>query len=163
MGVEVFFGGEWSWPKVQALLWALLAAPFLLVWFYFLRSNKPRKQQYKLPPGPPTWPIIGNTNVLLHTTKPTHHVVDALSKVYGPLMLLKVGVQNFVFVSDPEVTMEFLKAQDHNFNNRPPRLLVGKYLLYGDSHMSKHERQPSLHAHSVDSLCTDQFPNCVGD
>ncbi|CAM6092162.1 unnamed protein product [Calypogeia fissa] len=123
MGVDVFF--EWPWPKVVASLWALLAAPFLLVWFFYLRNNKQKK--YRLPPGPPKYPFIGNMNVLMDTSKPTHHVVDDLAKTYGPLLLLKVGVQNLVFVSDPEMTMEFLKAQDHLFAYRPDGLLAGRY------------------------------------
>ncbi|CAM6115215.1 unnamed protein product [Calypogeia fissa] len=86
MGVDVFYF-EWPWPKVVAFLWAPLAAPFLLVWFFYLRNNKQTK--YRLLPGPPTYPIIGNMNVFLDTSKPTHHVVDNLAKTYGPLLLLK--------------------------------------------------------------------------
>ncbi|CAM6100462.1 unnamed protein product [Calypogeia fissa] len=134
MGVDVFSDFEWPWPKVVAFLCALLAAPFLLVWFFYLRNNKQMK--YRLPPGPPTYPIIGNMNVLVDTSKPTHQVVDDLAKTYGPLLLLKVGVQNLVFVSDPELTGELLKAQGHLFAYRPDGLLAPRYLVYGESHIS---------------------------
>jgi hypothetical protein len=138
MGAEVLPSNKWSWPTVVALVWTLLAAPYLLFWILFLRKEKLQKRKYKLPPGPPTWPIVGNVGALLDTTKSTHQVIDDLTKVYGPIMLLKIGVQNIIFVSDPEMTLEFSKAQDHLFAFRPEGL--AKYLLYGDSHLSKHTR-----------------------
>lgn len=132
MGLEVFSSVEWTWATVVAWAWALLAAPFVLVWFFYLRTEK----QYKLPPGPPRWPIVGNLGVLLDTKKPLHQAIDDLSKVYGPLLMLKVGKQNMVFVSDSELTMQFCKSQDHLFSYRPDTLLAGKYLVYGDSHLT---------------------------
>lgn len=119
-----------QWPLgVITLAWALLAAPLLFIWISFRSKGK----IYNLPPGPRRWPLIGNITTLMDASRPAHHIINDLAKVYGPIMLLKVGVQNLVFVTDPELAMEILKVKDHLFGNRPAGVPACKYLTYGES------------------------------
>ncbi|XP_021728617.1 cytochrome P450 76AD1-like [Chenopodium quinoa] len=74
----------------------------------FSKSNK-------LPPGPTPWPIIGN--ILKLGDKP-HHVVAELSKIYGPIMTLKLGSITTVVISSPEVAQEMFLKHDLDFSGR---------------------------------------------
>jgi hypothetical protein len=133
MGLEIFQSGEWS--RSTSMI-ALLAAPFLLLWFLFLRYRDAPKQP-RLPPGPPALPLLGHLRIFADNTRPIHHTIDDLHKIYGPVIFLKMGVMKMVYVNDTALAMEITKAQDHLFAYRPP-LLAGKYLLYGDSHICKY-------------------------
>jgi hypothetical protein len=133
---DQILSGGWPWLKVLSLVWALIAAPFLYVWILVHYSQVSQKRKYKLPPGPPTWPIIGGIPSLI-ASKPAHQVVCDLSKVYGPIVLVKFGVNNLVFINNAELTMEIIKAQDHLFAYRPVGLPSKKYLLYGENHLGK--------------------------
>uniref|UniRef100_A0A803NEZ2 Uncharacterized protein n=1 Tax=Chenopodium quinoa TaxID=63459 RepID=A0A803NEZ2_CHEQI len=84
--------------QFKDLVWLLLEA----------KSNK-------LPPGPTPWPIIGN--ILKLGDKP-HHVVAELSKIYGPIMTLKLGSITTVVISSPEVAQEMFLKHDLDFSGR---------------------------------------------
>ncbi|KAL3695026.1 hypothetical protein R1sor_008677 [Riccia sorocarpa] len=89
----------------------------VLVWTLqlILVVNRRRKTA-NFPPGPPRWPVIGN---LLALGKMAHHDMARLSRQYGELMYLKLGVVNSVVVSSPEMAKEFFKVQDSVFSGRP--------------------------------------------
>ncbi|KAH0746163.1 hypothetical protein KY285_007820 [Solanum tuberosum] len=55
---------------------------------------------WKLPPGPKPWPIIGNLNLLGPIP---HQSFDLLSKKYGELMLLKFGSRPVLVASSAEM------------------------------------------------------------
>ncbi|WJX37488.1 hypothetical protein P8452_25248 [Trifolium repens] len=86
------------------------------------RSKKYDSSTKRIPPGPLKLPIIGNI-INLITTNPPRKLRD-LSKIYGPLMHLQLGVVFFVVVSSPEVAREVLKTHDINFASRPHLLAV---------------------------------------
>ncbi|KAG6400504.1 hypothetical protein SASPL_137341 [Salvia splendens] len=77
---------------------------------------KPRSNG-KSPPGPPRLPIIGN---MLQLGKNPHKSLARLSKIYGPLMSLKLGNQLAAVVSSPELAKEVLHKQGRVFSKPFP-------------------------------------------
>ncbi|KMT00135.1 hypothetical protein BVRB_1g019570 [Beta vulgaris subsp. vulgaris] len=69
-----------------------------------------------LPPGPKPWPIIGSIHKL--GDKP-HHVVAKLSKIYGPIMSLKLGSITTIVISSPEIAKEMFLEHDLALSSRP--------------------------------------------
>ncbi|GJN33881.1 hypothetical protein PR202_gb22509 [Eleusine coracana subsp. coracana] len=84
------------------------------------------RRAYNLPPGPKSWPIIGNLNLIGPLP---HRSIHALSKKYGPLMHLQFGSVPVVVGSSPEMAKFFLKTHDTAYADRP-RFAVGKYSAY---------------------------------
>lgn len=104
-------------------------APAVLLMFSFLltylllaavtsrrRSSAPLRLVPSRPPGPPRclgWPIIG----LLHIIgKAPHLSLATLSRVYGPVMSLRLGSLTTVVISSPEAAREVLRTLDHFFS-----------------------------------------------
>ncbi|KAK2378967.1 cytochrome P450 76T24 [Trifolium repens] len=70
----------------------------------------------KLPPGPPSYPLIGN--LLQLGPSKLHQSLTKLSKTYGPIMSLKIGTINTVVISSPKITKEALHKNDQALSNR---------------------------------------------
>ncbi|KAL0360905.1 UNVERIFIED_CONTAM: cytochrome [Sesamum radiatum] len=95
-----------------------LTASFLLllclIWacFHLLNSNSRRRRSAKLPPGPYPFPVIGN---ILQLGQNPHQSLTKLSKIYGPLMHLRLGSIDTIVVSSPEMAKEILQTHDQAF------------------------------------------------
>jgi len=94
--------------------------PILFVFLLFLSlalvlRKRARGGNLRLPPSPPKLPIIGNLHQI--GTLP-HRSFQALSKKYGPIMLLHLGSVPSLVVSSPEIVKEMLKTHDIIFSNR---------------------------------------------
>lgn len=100
-------------------LLALGAASVLL----FLVSVKPRGS-LSLPPGPPSWPIVGS---LLSLSTLPHRSMETLARKYGPIMFMRLGFLNHLIISNAEMAREILKVHDAEFASRP-RSTAGKYV-----------------------------------
>ncbi|KAL9447981.1 hypothetical protein AB3S75_015455 [Citrus x aurantiifolia] len=112
----------------MALLIVFLVS--LPVIFYFLHLqrkliNKPKTTSALLPPGPRGLPLIGNLHQLESTN--FHYQLWNLSKKYGPLMSLRLGLVQTVVVSSVKIANEALKTYDVEFSGRPA--LVGQQKL----------------------------------
>nr|GFC30836.1 cytochrome P450 [Tanacetum cinerariifolium] len=70
-----------------------------------------------LPPGPPGLPIIGNLHQLDMSDLADH--LWRLSKHYGPLMSIRLGMVQTLVVSSAEMAKEVMKTNDLNFCTRP--------------------------------------------
>ncbi|KAL1216138.1 Cytochrome P450 71B28 [Cardamine amara subsp. amara] len=93
----------------------LLCLFFLLpLFFIFLKNLKPSK--WKLPPGPPKLPIIGN---LHQRRKLNPRNSRNLSQKYGPVVLLRYGFVPVVVISSKEAAEEVLKIHDLDCCSRP--------------------------------------------
>lgn len=81
-----------------------------------LTSKSQARKTSKLPPGPNGLPIIGN--ILDLGFKP-HRSLTKLSRIYGPVISLKLGTITTVVVSSPETTKAVLQTHDLSFSSRP--------------------------------------------
>ena len=103
-------------PMSVLVLCSVIWASILVL---MLRSRA--RKSAKLPPGPYQFPIIGN--VLKLGDKP-HKSLAELSKVYGPLMSLKLGCITAIVVSSPELAKVFLQTNDLVFSSHTvPRVV----------------------------------------
>lgn len=85
----------------------------------------------KLPPNPPSLPIIGN----LHQIKqPIHHYFHNLSKNYGPIFTLKFGSQLLAIVSSASLAEECFIKNDIIFANRRHSIRT-KYLGFNSTNV----------------------------
>ncbi|KAL8495443.1 hypothetical protein ACS0TY_019548 [Phlomoides rotata] len=80
-----------------------------------LTSSFRARRSSRLPPGPYQFPIIGN--ILELGTKP-HQSLAKLSRIYGPLMSLKLGSKTTIVVSSPEIAKIVLQKHDIEFSSR---------------------------------------------
>jgi isoflavone 2'-hydroxylase len=71
----------------------------------------------KLPPCPPSFPIIGNLHQLKQP-QPIHRYFHDLSQKYGPIFTLKFGSQLVAIVSSASIAEECLNKNDIIFANR---------------------------------------------
>ncbi|KAK3435617.1 hypothetical protein EUGRSUZ_C00341 [Eucalyptus grandis] len=100
-----------------------LSLLFLLYRFFIHKSTNPN---HRLPPSPPSLPIIGH----LHLVKePLHRFLHDLSLQHGPVFFLRFGSRKTVVVSSLPAVEECFTEKDVTFANRP-RLLLGKLLAY---------------------------------
>ena len=98
----------------DAIIWLAL---FFVIWAstYFLVSELRSRRIARLPPGPYPIPIIGN---ILNVGQKPHESFAKLSKIYGPLMYLKLGSKRTVVVSSPTIASEVLQKYDQLFSGR---------------------------------------------
>ncbi|PIN03539.1 hypothetical protein CDL12_23930 [Handroanthus impetiginosus] len=82
--------------------WSLTFPWLCIIAALALISKRIAKQnpQPKLPPGPKSWPIIGNLNQIVSIP---HQSLHFLSQKYGEIMLLKFGKFPVVVASSPEI------------------------------------------------------------
>ncbi|KAG5053853.1 hypothetical protein JHK85_006363 [Glycine max] len=106
------------------LLIICLTLPLLLL-FFFQNSRTIKKPPF--PPGPRGLPIIGNLHQLNNSA--LHLQLWQLSKKYGPLFSLQLGLRQAIVVSSAKVAKELLKDHDLEVSGRP-KLLSQQKLSY---------------------------------
>lgn len=123
MGMQYHENLKMHW--LRAYLFFLLSLLVLVVasllWF-----RKWRTLPLRLPPGPPSFPIIGNLHLLGSLP---HRSLSLLSQSYGPLMSLRLGSVPVLVVSSSSMASEILKTQDRAFASRP-RNAAAAYLSF---------------------------------
>nr|XP_009780149.1 PREDICTED: geraniol 8-hydroxylase-like [Nicotiana sylvestris] len=93
----------------------LLGLLFIWILVYGVMSLERSKNKKRLAPGPFPLPIIGNLHLL--GDKP-HISLAKLSKIYGPIMNLKLGQVNTVVISSSVLAREVMQKRDLVFANR---------------------------------------------
>ncbi|XP_031497969.1 geraniol 8-hydroxylase-like, partial [Nymphaea colorata] len=86
---------------------------FLLCFFGFLLF--PRKTNRRLPPGPVGLPFLGS---LLELGNKVNESLYSLSKIYGPLMTIRLGMKTVIVVSSAKMAEEVLHKHDRAFSGR---------------------------------------------
>ncbi|XP_020579331.1 cytochrome P450 71A1-like [Phalaenopsis equestris] len=110
----------------MATIMILLNLLTILLLFFFLRKRKDAAAN-KLPPCPRGLPLLGNLHQLGSFP---HRSLNSLSKQYGPLILLRLGiVAPTVVISSAELAEQVMKTQDLIFASRPPSSMAN-HLLY---------------------------------
>ncbi|XP_004492664.1 cytochrome P450 76T24-like [Cicer arietinum] len=92
----------------------LLILISFIVFFILRKLNQPQNSK-KLPPGPNPLPIIGN---ILEFGKTPHKTLTKLSKIYGPIMTLKLGRITTIVISSPQLAKQVLHENAQIFSNR---------------------------------------------
>ncbi|XP_028808718.1 3,9-dihydroxypterocarpan 6A-monooxygenase-like [Neltuma alba] len=90
------------------LIWAV---PIILVRAILTRYQS----KARLPPGPPSLPLIGHFHLLPPLP---HRALHNLSARYGPIIQLFLGSVPCVVASTPETAREFLKTHESCFSDR---------------------------------------------
>ncbi|KAK1408559.1 hypothetical protein QVD17_40439 [Tagetes erecta] len=85
------------------------------------------KQNHRLPPSPPSLPIIGH---LHHLGPLVHSSLHNLSTRYGPLIHLRLGSVSCIVASTPDLAHDLLKTNDLAFSYRKQSLAVN-HITYG--------------------------------
>ncbi|KAK6148262.1 hypothetical protein DH2020_019174 [Rehmannia glutinosa] len=109
-------------------LYALVTTLIVLfcAWYIFKRRQINSGGKKKLPPSPPTLPVIGNLHQLGLLP---HRTLWNLSRKHGPVMLIKFGSRPTLVVSSAEVAKEISKTHDLSFADRPGLFSLNK-LMY---------------------------------
>ncbi|XP_062015712.1 phenylacetaldehyde oxime monooxygenase CYP71AN24-like [Rosa rugosa] len=105
----------------------LFLVSLLSLSIFILFSFSGSGSKLKLPPSPTRLPLIGNLHQL--GTLP-HRSLGNLSKKYGPLMLLHLGIVPTLVVSSAEMAKEVMKTHDTVFSSRP-KTTAANILVYG--------------------------------
>ncbi|CAN6234465.1 unnamed protein product [Urochloa humidicola] len=120
-----------SATTLSFLFLSLATALFVLL---LIRSLKNQHRHRRLPPSPPSLPVIGHLHLF---KKPLHRSLAALAAAHGPVLLLRFGSRRMVHVADPAAAEECLTTHDATFANRPQlpsaRHLSNGYTTLGSS------------------------------
>ncbi|KAF8379431.1 hypothetical protein HHK36_028866 [Tetracentron sinense] len=99
--------------EINLFFLLLLLLPLLLLILKHIRL--PSLKDPSLPPGPFSWPIIGN---ILQMGKKPHLSLAYFAQIHGPLISLRLGTQLLVVGSSPVAATEILKTHDRLFSAR---------------------------------------------
>ncbi|KAL5718038.1 hypothetical protein ACHQM5_010979 [Ranunculus cassubicifolius] len=121
---------ENSWIN-HPLSLSLLVTIFSIFFCFWLNGAWVPKK-FKLPPSPQRFPLIGHLHCLGMLP---HRSLQALSKKFGPLMLLQLGFNPTLVVSSAEMGREIMKTHDIIFSDRPIIKAVNEF-FYGGKDVS---------------------------
>ncbi|MED6112296.1 hypothetical protein PIB30_060404 [Stylosanthes scabra] len=88
----------------------------LILFFFFFQKQKTLKNKALLP-APRGLPIIGNLHQLDNSSLSSQ--LFKLSKTYGPIFSLQLGLRSAIVISSPKLAEEALKNHDRVFAGRP--------------------------------------------
>ncbi|RCV11309.1 hypothetical protein SETIT_2G175600v2 [Setaria italica] len=115
----------------QLLLGALL---FLLPAALLVRTRG--KQRPRLPPGPPSLPLLGSVVWLTNTPSEIEPLLRRLFQRHGPVVALRMGVRLNVFVADRRLAHAALVEAGAALADRPALASAG-FLGEGDATISR--------------------------
>ena len=99
----------------QTLVFLMLSfvGASIMIFISSLLNQTPKST--KLPPGPLPFPIIGN---ILELGRYPHKALTKLSKIYGPVMTLKLGSMTTIVISSPQVAKQVLHDNSQALSSR---------------------------------------------
>ncbi|XP_031288050.1 cytochrome P450 89A2-like [Pistacia vera] len=96
------------------ILFSISIAFLLKAFINLLFPNK------HLPPGPTTFPIVGNLLWLRRSTSQIEPILRNLHAKFGPIVTLHFGSRRAIFVADRSLAYKALVQNGAVFSNRPP-------------------------------------------
>ncbi|KAL5623712.1 hypothetical protein FOBRF1_002962 [Fusarium oxysporum] len=93
----------------------------------------------RMPPGPPTVPILGNMHMIPTTGLGKKFMEWSLQ--YGKIFSLKIGSGNIIVICDRKAVHELLDKKGSIYSDRPPNI-VPLFITRGD-HMTMECQSPS--------------------
>ncbi|XP_047325105.1 LOW QUALITY PROTEIN: cytochrome P450 CYP82D47-like [Impatiens glandulifera] len=108
----------------------------ILLLFYFLRQLKAFKHRsHKLINTPPeaggAWPIIGHLHKL-HGPKLPHIVLSEMADKYGPIYTIRLGLHEYIVVSNCELIKDLFTTHDKAVSSRP-KMIAAQHLGYDNA------------------------------
>ncbi|POR38186.1 O-methylsterigmatocystin oxidoreductase [Tolypocladium paradoxum] len=116
-----------------------LAIAFAVIVYGIYRLLQVGKRDSRMPPGPPTTPILGNLHEI-PTTGLGKKFME-WSKTYGKIFSLKVGSGNIIVICDRKAVHELIDKKGSIYSDRPPNV-VPLFITRGD-HMTMEGQGPS--------------------
>ena len=121
----------------------MILGSLLLVLYHVFRILQIGKRDPRLPPGPPTIPILGNIHQIPIERSYLqyglfHHQSDIRftkwARQYGGVMSLKVGRGTIIVLTDGKAVKQILDKQSAVSSNRPP-FYVGHDVITHGNHL----------------------------
>lgn len=122
-----------------------MAAMFTFLFlYYFSKIAKSSERKRTAPEAAGAWPVIGHLHLLGGPELP-HKTLGAMADKYGPVFLIKLGVQRVLMLSNWEMAKECFTTNDKVFANRPKSIAVEvlgyNYAMFGFGPYGSYWRQ----------------------
>ncbi|EPS60584.1 hypothetical protein M569_14219, partial [Genlisea aurea] len=91
-----------------------------------------RRKSPPLPPGPASFPFIGNLLWLWNPISEMEFILRRIAPKYGPLIAMRIGNRPFVFIGSRSVAHQALIQNGAVFSDRPAPTTISIYLNGGD-------------------------------
>ncbi|KAK1272665.1 Cytochrome P450 89A9 [Acorus gramineus] len=102
--------------------WLLITFSIILSTTLIYLLSLLTKKKPKLPPGPPSFPIVGSLFWLRMSLLDMEHMLRRLRSKYGPILTIRAGSRPFIIISDRDLAHKALVNHGAAFADRPPAL-----------------------------------------
>ncbi|WCJ27745.1 Cytochrome P450 superfamily protein [Euphorbia peplus] len=109
----------------------------------FLNLFSPSSPSYSLPPGPFTFPVIGNIKWMNISFSEVELLIRSLHKKLGPIITLHIGSRPSIFIADHSLTHQALVQNGSVFSNRPLASATSKITTANQSNISSASYGPN--------------------
>ncbi|KAI6793582.1 putative cytochrome P450 [Hortaea werneckii] len=135
--------------RVSALLAGLLLATIV----YFLYNTGRRDR--RLPPGPPTLPVLGNIHQI--PKQGVHFQFTEWARQYGGIYTLKLGTGTAAVITDPRLVKQLLDRKSSKYAERPRSYVAnliagGDHILLMDYGNQWRETRKLFHSHFMEKM-----------
>ncbi|KAM3234951.1 cytochrome 89A9-like [Capsicum annuum] len=124
------------------LITTCISFTLIFLFNFFVFSNSKTKK--KLPPGPFTFPFIGNLPLLINKSiLDIELIIQKLISKYGPIITLKIGTTTSIFISSHSLAYHALIQQGAFCSDRPLALPTNHILSSDDRSINTASCGPS--------------------